>query len=278
MRHRSVATVFGALILTGSGAASAASQVASMSNLVPHRAVYDLEMKDASDRSGIKGLTGRMVYEFNGSPCDGFTTTFRYVTKIDNGDSQRLTDQQTTSFESGDGKMFRFLTKNFVDKVLDKETRGTAQENEKGLSVDVTKPLEAKYNLEKTLFPTTHMVDMLSRAEKGEKFYETTIFDGTEDADRELTTTVILGERNHGAQEGPDSEIGKTIKDADYFPASVTYFDAKADKGQEEPVYQIGFKLYENGITRDLVMDYGDFSMTGKLVDLKVYDKPVCNQ
>ena len=35
--------------------------------------------------------------------------------------------------------------------------------------------------------------------------------------------------------------------------------------------------LYENGITRDLVMDYGDFSMTGKLVDLKVYDKPDCN-
>ena len=34
------------------------------------------------------------------------------------------------------------------------------------------------------------------------------------------------------------------------------------------PEYRIAFKLHENGLTRDLLMDYGDFSMTGKLVDL----------
>ena len=46
------------------------------------------------------------------------------------------------------------------------------------------------------------------------------------------------------------------------------------------PEYRISFKLHKNGITRDLVMDYGDFSMTGKLVNLKLFDvKPeVCNQ
>ena len=47
---------------------------------------------------------------------------------------------------------------------------------------------------------------------------------------------------------------------------------------EEGPIYQIAFQLYDNGITRDLVMDYGDFSMTGKLVDLKVFDKaPECS-
>lgn len=277
MRHHSISTVIALLILSGNGAL-AASQVASMSMLVPHRAVYDLEMKDASDGSGVKNLTGRMVYEFNGSACEGFTTSFRYVTKINNGENERVSDQQTTSFESGDGKIFRFLTKSFVDKVLDKETSGTAELSSKGLSVDLTKPAEEKLNLDQSFFPTTHMVDMLGRAEKGEKFYEASIFDGSEDADRNLTTTVILGDRNTGAEPGADEAIGKTIKGADYFPVSVSYFDAKSDKSQDEPVYQIGFKLYENGITRDLIMDYGDFSMTGKLVDLKVYDKPVCNQ
>ena len=37
--------------------------------LAPHRAVYDLVLNKASDRSGITGITGRMVYEFNGSPA-----------------------------------------------------------------------------------------------------------------------------------------------------------------------------------------------------------------
>lgn len=53
-------------VMTASGATAASANV-----LVPHRAVYDLELKDASDRSGIAGMYGRMVYEFNGSACEG---------------------------------------------------------------------------------------------------------------------------------------------------------------------------------------------------------------
>ncbi len=102
MRQIAVKSAMAVIIAAATGATAMAS---SMAALAPHRAVYDLELKDASERSGIKQLTGRMVYEFNGSVCDGFTTTFRYVTKIDNGEAQRLTDQQTTTFESGDGKI-----------------------------------------------------------------------------------------------------------------------------------------------------------------------------
>jgi hypothetical protein len=36
------------------------------------------------------------------------------------------------------------------------------------------------------------------------------------------------------------------------------------------------FKLYENGITRDLTMDYGDFVLTGKLADLEVFKQGDC--
>lgn len=275
MRHIAVKTAMAAIFSAATGSAALAS---SMAALAPHRAVYDLELKDASDRSGIKQLTGRMVYEFNGSVCDGFTTTFRYVTKIDNGEAERLTDQQTTTFESGDGKTFEFLTKNYVDKTIDKETRGKATLTDKGLEVEVTKPTEAKHELDKSFFPTTHLVDLLTRAESGEKFYETKIFDGTDDADRTLTTTVIVGDKNKAASEGEDKTAAASMKPSDYFPVSISYFDPESETGEEVPVYQIGFKLYQNGVTRDLLMDYGDFTLTGKLVDLKLYDKPDCSQ
>lgn len=247
-----------------------------LSTLVPHRAVYDLELKDASERSGIKALTGRMVYEFNGSACDGFTTTFRYVTKIFNGDQERLADQQTTTFESGDGSEFRFMTKNFVDQQLDREVRGTALSDVSGLSVEIKKPVQANYKLGKSFFPTTHLVDMLARAEKGERFYEADIFDGTEDGDRTLTTTVVIGERNKAASDGPDGAVIKSYQGKGYFPVSVSYFDPKSEEGGDVPTYQIGFKLYDSGITRDLVMDYGDFSMTGKLVNLEMLKVQEC--
>jgi hypothetical protein len=31
--------------------------------------------------------------------------------------------------------------------------------------------------------------------------------------------------------------------------------------------------MHGNGLTRDLQMDYGDFTMTGKLVDLSLFDQ-----
>jgi hypothetical protein len=38
------------------------------------------------------------------------------------------------------------------------------------------------------------------------------------------------------------------------------------------PTYTISLKLHGNGITRDLRMDYGDFSVKGRLVNLAVFD------
>ncbi|TIN06275.1 MAG: DUF1849 family protein, partial [Mesorhizobium sp.] len=74
--------------------------------LQAHRAVYDLTLDKASDRSGITGISGRMVYEFNGSPCEGYTVKFRFVTQIVTNENTRLTDQQTTTFEDAEGKTF----------------------------------------------------------------------------------------------------------------------------------------------------------------------------
>ena len=241
--------------------------------LQPHRAVYDLALDKASDRSGITGLTGRMVYEFNGSPCEGYTVKFRFVTEIMTGDNTRLTDQQTTTFEDGQGKTFSFVTKSYVDQNLDKEVRGTATKEAKGVKVELEKPEKNSIELSATQFPTQHLVELIGKAEKGEKFYETNLFDGSEDADRIMTTTVIVGKQAEAAANDPElPALAKLGKDK-YWPVDIAYFDeSKKDEGEEVPEYRISFKLHENGLTRDLVMDYGDFSMTGKLVNLALFN------
>jgi len=38
----------------------------------------------------------------------------------------------------------------------------------------------------------------------------------------------------------------------------------------------MAFKLYENGVTRDLTMDYGDFVLSGKLAKLEVFNSEEC--
>ena len=65
-RSAFVTALMAGACFAGSGVTSAFANPAS--GLAPHRAVYDLQLKDATERSGIAGMYGRMVYEFNGSP------------------------------------------------------------------------------------------------------------------------------------------------------------------------------------------------------------------
>jgi hypothetical protein len=241
--------------------------------LQAHRAVYDLSLDKASDRSGITGISGRMVYEFNGSPCEGYTVKFRFVTQIATHENTRLTDQQTTTFEDAEGKTFSFVTKSFVDQNLDKEVKGTATKEVKGLKVDIDKPEKNSVQLGATQFPTQHLVELIGKAEKGETFYETNLFDGSEDANKVMTTTVVVGKKAEAKNTDPEAPALAKLATDKYWPVDIAYFDETDKSGEEVPQYRISFKLHENGITRDLVMDYGDFSMTGKLVNLSLFDQ-----
>lgn len=263
------------LIMTLAGSTLLASNPAfAAPMLAPHRAVYDLSLESASDRSGISEISGRMVYEFNGSACEGYTVTFRFVTQIETSEVSRLTDQQTTTFEDADGKSFSFVTKSFVDQNLDKEVRGTARIEGNTTNVELEKPEEEELDLAGTQFPTQHLIELIEKAKGGETFYETTLFDGSEDADRVLTTTVIVGKETKAGPSDPEASALGDLKPQSYWPVNIAYFDGKEGGGEELPVYQISFKLHDNGITRDLVMNYGEFAMTGKLVDLSVFEAP----
>ncbi|WP_427929153.1 EipB family protein, partial [Agrobacterium cavarae] len=168
---------------------------ASVPNLISHRAVYDLELKDASDRSGIEGMTGRMVYEFTGSSCKGYKTDFRFVTQINTGDAVRMTDQQTTTFEDAVSKKFTFETKSFTDDKLDKEVIGSAADVDGKMKVDLTKPDPREIDLVPGEFPTEHMYQVIENAKLGKRIFESRVFDGSDDGDESLITSTLVGKQ-----------------------------------------------------------------------------------
>ncbi|MEW9835785.1 cell envelope integrity EipB family protein [Mesorhizobium marinum] len=249
--------------------------------LAQHRAVYDLRLTASSEGSGITGITGRMVYEIRGSACDGYTVRFRYVTESSTRDASQITDQQTTTFEDGEGKQFNFATKSYTDQNLDKELRGSATREPDGVKIQIDKPESKSFELHPTQFPTQHLVDLIARARNGETFYETSIFDGSEDADKAMTTTVVVGKPAITRSNDPELKALASLATEKYWPVDIAYFDEATEGGEETPDYRISFKLYENGLTRDLDMDYGDFTIHGQLVDLAVFApdaKSTCNK
>lgn len=265
------APLIAALVVSG-----AITPALSAPQLAPHRAVYDLSLIDASERSGISGVSGRMVYEFNGSACDGYTVSFRSVTQFQTAENARLIDQQVATYENPEQDLFTFVTKSYVDEQLDKEVKGTAHAVSDGVKVDLEKPDEGTVRLTPALFPAEHMIDLLERARNGEHFYETTIFDGTEGADKVLTTTVIIGARKESSAGDEETTAAAALSDKPYWPVSIAYFDDPQPDTDATPIYRIGFKLHDSGIARDFDTDYGDFRIKGRLVDLELLAMPEC--
>lgn len=240
-------------------------------NLVAYRGVYDLQLENISEKSGITSLTGRMVYEFSGLKCGGYTTQFRFITRVDIKDvPARITDQQTASFESADGREFHFTSKNYVDQDLAKEVVGKVRHTGNALDVKLTKPEEAEYKLKSAEFPIAHTVQIIKNAVAGKHFFRTRLYDGSEDADELVETAVIIGPQK---KPEPDREtkIMGIYGDDPVWPVTVSYFN-DADNRDGLPAYRTSFLLYRNGITRDLFMDYGDFSIRGKLVRFDLLD------
>ena len=265
LRLACLAIVLSPVLASSAGVAAAVP-------LAQHRAVYDLKLSEASGSSGITGISGRMVYEIRGSACEGYTVRFRYVTQADTRDASQVTDQQTTTFEDAEGKSFSFATKSYTDQNLDKELRGNATREPDGVKIQIDKPETKSIELEPTQFPTQHLVDLISRAKTGETFYETSIFDGSEDADKAMTTTVIVGRQSNTSNGDPEAKALDALSGEKFWPVDIAYFDEATEGGEDTPEYRISFKLYENGLTRDLEMDYGDFVIQGQLVDLAVFE------
>ncbi len=245
--------------------------------LVPHRAVYDIVLKDASERSGIASLSGRMVYEFTGSECKGYTVSFRYVTRTDMGEGQKLTDQQTRTFEDLGHNIFKFETRTFSDDRLDSQVSGSARSADNKVVVRLAKPQEEVVSLAESRFPTEHMIDVIKRASRGERFFESRLFDGSDTGNKDMMTTTIVGKPLMPKADDIEATKLSALTSKAYWPVSMSYFEDT--RGNDElPVYQISFKLYDNGITRDLVMDYGDFVLSGTLANLELLKGDDCKK
>ncbi|WP_163269850.1 cell envelope integrity EipB family protein [Chelativorans alearense] len=240
--------------------------------LLPHRAVYDLALSEADEEAQIEALTGRWVFEFSGSACEGYTLKSRIVMRFEMTEGSRLVDQRVTSFEDAAGETFRFVTKSFIDEQLDNEVKGTARRKDTGTVVEYEQPEKTERSFATVLFPTGQLRELLEKAKKGERFYESAIFDGTEFTDNAVMVSVVVGEPKP-VDEG-DTErkaLGPLARDT-FLPVTAAYFDGEASDGEEVSEYNVSFKLHESGIQRDMMIRYADYSMTAKLADLTLFE------
>jgi hypothetical protein len=249
-------------------------------NLVPHRAVYELSLGKVRGKASVQNARGRILYDFTGSACEGYTLEFRQVAELDNGEGKiSLSDLRSNTWEDGAGKTYRFTSQNHLNQKLLDAVDGKAERSTGGVAVTLTKPEPRKVDLDATIvFPTEHVRRIIEAARQGQTILEFPIYDGSETGEKVYNSLTVIGrEIGPGERDLADAASGNDVlAKLRRWPVTVSYFERNKPAGEQTPVYAISFDLYENGVSRTLVLDYNDFSISGVLKNIELKDSKPC--
>lgn len=251
--------------------------------LAPHRAVYEISLDKARSGSGVTDMAGRMVYELTGSACDGYTQSMRFVTRMVNQEGAvTLTDIRSSSFEDAGGKTFRFKSSQYKDAKLSESTNGDAARSGPAgeVKVELTSPEKKQVRLKSNVFfPIQHSMALIEAAEKGTTVFEADLYDGSEKGEKVYATTAYIGKPHRIGFNKELSAVanGERLDGLKSWPVSISYFEPETRNQDAMPAYELAFLYFENGVSRRLFIDYGDFAIRGELKEITFLEPRKCS-
>jgi len=119
---------------------------------------------------------------------------------------------------------------------------------------------------------------ILEAARDGKSVLEVQVFDGSENGEKLYNTLTVIGREIPPDEKKPTDVAADqaALKGMKRWPVTISYFDKAGKGGEQTPVYAITFELYENGISRSLSLDYGDFTISGEMTTLEIRDVKPC--
>ncbi|MDB5580707.1 MAG: hypothetical protein JWR80_5883 [Bradyrhizobium sp.] len=265
------------------GFAAGRTEAAASGPFLAHQALYELKLLKSRGSNSINSARGRILYNFSGSACEGYTSEFRQVSELNSGEGKlTMSDLRSTSWEDGDGKSYRFKIATRMNDADSSPVDGMAERSGDHITVKLKQPEAKTFTLDgTTVFPTEQIQRIITAAREGKSVLELSVYDGSDNGEKVYNTLSVIGQPIPGDRsiETPDpSTANDVMKSLKRWPVTVSYYDrdAKAKDGEQTPVYAMSFELFENGVSRALVLDYNDFVISGALGKFDVKDSKPC--
>lgn len=241
----------------------------------PHKALYEVKLQSARSGSQIVNISGHMYYEWQ-YDCDAWNSKHRFNVLYEYADSptMRITSD-FSNFESYNGLTLDYTAVRKQNGRQYEEIRGHARSytDRKGEAL-YNEPVGLVQQLpENTLFPTKHTLKTVEAIKAGQKFYNATIFDGSDD-NGPVEINAFIG----APIEKP--AVLQTISDNTAFDQSLLNGAANQvqlaffplNENEQEADYEIDLTLHHNSVISDMLIDYGDFSVTQNLIAIEAID------
>ena len=234
-----------------------------------------MNLVSALPQSGIVGVTG--VFWVEQIPgCGGITLRQAVqLTMSAEGGAAVGTRFAATVWESEDGTSMTFSTVNEVAGDVVEAFTGTAELGGPGMGgvVEYTEPAAMTMALPSgVLFPLALTRTVLAAADAGTHFLDLTGFDGG-GQDTLTAVSVFIGAAFGPGEETPPNGVS-FLGDQRSWQTRYAHYDLASQA--PEPIFEVGYRLFENGVITDLILDYGDFQVSGILESLEDIPLPAC--
>jgi hypothetical protein len=256
---------------------------AASGTFLSHQALYELSLVKSRGSNAINNARGRILYNFSGSACEGYTSEFRQVSELDSGEGKlTLSDLRSSSWEDGAGKSYKFKIDTRMNDADAAPVDGVAERTGGHITVKLKQPEAKTFELDGDIvFPTEQIQHIIAAARGGKSVLELTVYDGSDNGEKVYNTLSVIGQPIPGDKTiaSPDpATANDQMKALTRWPVTVSYYDrdAKAKDGEQTPVYAMSFELFENGVSRALVLDYNDFVISGAMGKFDVKDSKPC--
>ncbi|MGH6981640.1 MAG: EipB family protein, partial [Stellaceae bacterium] len=164
------------------------------------------------------------------------------------------------------------------------ETRGKRPEHpveillepsKRGGVAEFSKPEQATIALKPdVLFPTAHTLFLIDQAQAGVPFVVRQVFDGTTVDDATTISAAIGATLKPGEENASEHPIKTPLLDRPSWRMRLGFFPAESKA--ETPDYELGMRLMDNGVSQNMALDYGDYTVTAHLAHIEPLPKPTC--
>jgi hypothetical protein len=259
---------------------SVLGNAASAADLVPYRAVYNLAIASTQPSSGVVGAGGVLLDEWN-ETCDGWTEQEHFYLHLDYGkeDSEPDTADTYTNFvtwEAKDALSYRFYMRRASTEGSYDEVRGEARLDgpDKGGIAEFSRPKPTTLPLAPgVMFPSAHTRFLIERAAAGDHLVTRKVFDGS-DVENAGQVTAVIGRKLAPGADPEEEAPASPLLQRPSWRVSLAFFPADSDA--ETPDYQESLRLLDNGVTEDMLFDYGDYSVRATLGKIEALPRPHC--
>ncbi len=240
--------------------------------LLAHVAVYDFELARAAQRTGMTAGSGRIVTDIDGSSCTKWTSRTRMVIEMTfRRRGSRLTDARDRAEEAPDGSAMTYESVRFVNgaKVEDIRLQARRDAAAGAVHLEFERPDRNTFDLPgDTLFPIQATRYLLKAARAGKRYLVYRTYEGFADG-RARKVVAIIGPP---MRQDPSLAGVPGLPESGNLPAwpvSLAYYADRAGQGVGLPRYQVNFRLHANGVISEVVLDYGEYALKGRLVEVR---------